>query len=223
VDRRLCIAVDGPASSGKGTVARLVAKKLGYSYIDTGAMYRSVAFFAHQQGIEWGDAKALARMVENLQFDFTWNGEELDVIVDGRNITQNIRREQIGNGASVVGTHPEVRLALLERQRDFAQKGGVVMDGRDIGTVVLPDADLKIFLDASASERARRRHAELQGKGSSEDFETVLAGVNSRDEQDRNRTEAPLRQASDAVYIDTTGMSANEAALTILKIAADLA
>ena len=219
MDKRLCIAIDGPASSGKGTVARLVAKRLDYAYIDTGAMFRSVALLALERDVSWANEPKLGNMVGEMEFDFSWNGETLQVTVNGQDVTQAIRREEIGRGASHVGTHPEVRRALLERQRALSRAGGVVMDGRDIGTVVLPGADIKVFLDADVDERANRRHRELVSKGTPADLETVRADVIERDRQDRSRAVAPLIQADDAVYLNTTGMTPVEAADRIIQIA----
>ena len=222
MDKRLCIAIDGPASSGKGTVARLVAKRLDYAYIDTGAMFRSVALVALEHAVAWTDEAGLEILVGQMEFDFSWNGETLQVIVNGQDVTQAIRREEIGRGASHVGTHPAVRRALLERQRALSQAGGVVMDGRDIGTVVLPGADVKVFLDADVDERASRRHLELVSKGTAVTLDTVRADVIERDRQDRSRAVAPLIQADDAVYLNTTGLTPAEAADRIIEIASAL-
>jgi len=223
VDKQLCIAIDGPASSGKGTVARLVAQHLKYAYIDSGAMYRSVALAAQEQQVEWSDDVNLIALVSRLEFGFKWDGETLQILLNGRNVTQDIRQEAIGRGASDVATHEGVRRALLEQQRALSRSGGVVMDGRDIGTVVLPNAEVKIFLDADVDERAMRRHRELTSKGIAIDYATIRADVIRRDDQDRNRATAPLAQAEDAIYLNTTGMSPDEAARRILEIARALA
>ena len=223
MDKQLCIAIDGPASSGKGTVARLVAQHLKYAYIDSGAMYRSVALAAQEQQVEWSDDVNLIALVSRLEFGFKWDGETLQILLNGRNVTQDIRQEAIGRGASDVATHEGVRRALLEQQRALSRSGGVVMDGRDIGTVVLPNAEVKIFLDADVDERAMRRHRELTSKGIAIDYATIRADVIRRDDQDRNRATAPLAQAEDAIYLNTTGMSPDEAARRILEIARALA
>ena len=220
---RLTIAIDGPASSGKGTVARTVAKALDYAYIDTGAMYRSVALAAHKRGLSLGDAGVLGELTASLDFQFRWDTDSLRVLVNGEDWSEEIRTETVGKGASDVAVHPQVRTALLARQRALASVGGVVMDGRDIGSVVLPDADLKIYLDASVDERARRRHAELTGKGIDVTLETIRTEVAERDLQDKTRTEAPLVQTDDAIYLDTTELSAEASAERIVQMVADLA
>ena len=212
------IAIDGPASSGKGTVARLVARSLGYSYIDTGAMYRAVALFARRDGVGWGEAERLAALTDRLQFGFSWTGERLTVTVGGENVSAAIRNPEIGQGASEVSVHPGVRAALVRRQRELACDGWIVMEGRDIGTVVLPDAELKVYLDADVRVRAQRRAAEQQAKGLGGSVEDVVAELRERDARDKGREVSPLRQADDAVYLDTTPMSAAEAAEKIVAM-----
>lgn len=214
------IAIDGPASSGKGTVAKAVAEALDYAYIDTGAMYRAVAFLCEEQGVPWTDEPRIAALLGDMEFSFVWVDGSLDVRVNGRPVSALIRGERIGAGASTVATLPAVRQGLLARQRDLAQSGSVVMDGRDIGTVVLPEADLKIFLDANVEERASRRFQEMSKKGVTVTFEAVREDLIARDARDRNRAEAPLRQADDAVYLDTSGLTPGAAAEQILKLAA---
>ncbi len=214
--RRIAIAIDGPASSGKGTVARLVARKLGYAWIDTGAMYRAVALLARERGVAWSDAEALARIAREADFAFSWDGATLRLRVDGRDVSEAIRTDEIGRGASDVSVHPAVRAALLDRQRALGRAGGVVMDGRDIGTVVLPDAEVKIYLDATPEERARRRHREFLARGIDKDFAEVLAEIRERDHQDSTRAAAPLRAAEDARVIDSTGLTPEEVADRVL-------
>ena len=221
--RSITIAIDGPASSGKGTVARTVARRLNYAYIDTGAMYRSVALAAQRRGLDLAHADELGQLTTTLEFQFRWSGSGLLVIVNGEDWSDAIRTETVGKGASDVAVHAPVRAALLERQRALAQEGGIVMDGRDIGSVVLPDADLKIFLDASVDERARRRHAELVARGLDVSLDTIRNEVSERDHQDRTRAEAPLIQTEDAVYLDTTAMSAEASAEQIVQMVSDLA
>ena len=223
VTKRLTIAIDGPASSGKGTVARSVARALDYAYIDTGAMYRSVALAALKRGVSLSRPMDLGQLTSTLEFDFRWDGAGLRVLVNGEDWSDEIRTETVGKGASDVAVHPEVRTALLARQRALAEEGGVVMDGRDIGSVVLPNADLKIYLDASVDERARRRHAELTAKGLSVTLESIRTEVADRDHQDRTRKEAPLIRTDDAVYLDTTSLSADASARRIVEMVADLA
>lgn len=216
---RICIAIDGPASSGKGTVARMVARALDYAYVDTGAMYRTVALIARERGVPWSDGEALGRLALQLDFDFTWDGEHLRVCVDGRDVSESIRAETVGQGASDVAVHPPVRAALLARQRALAERGGVVMDGRDIGTVVLPDAQLKIFLDAAPEERARRRTLELVARGLPADPAQILDEIRARDHQDRTRATAPLAAAPDALHVDSTGQTPEAVAAQIEAIA----
>ncbi len=221
--RSITIAIDGPASSGKGTVARTVARRLNYAYIDTGAMYRSVALAAQRRGLDLAHADELGQLTTTLEFQFQWSSSGLRVIVNGEDWSDAIRTETVGKGASDVAVHAPVRAALLERQRALAREGGIVMDGRDIGSVVLPDADLKIFLDASVDERARRRHAELVARGLDVSLDTIRNEVSERDHQDRTRAEAPLIQTEDAVYLDTTAMSAEASAEQIVQMVSDLA
>ncbi|MEL6346895.1 MAG: (d)CMP kinase [Myxococcota bacterium] len=216
------IAIDGPASSGKGTVARLVARKLGYAYIDTGSMYRSVALFSRRARVEWDDGERLGALADVLRFRFPWDGERLRVIVNDEDVTEALRQEEIGQGASKVSVFPAVRGALLSLQRGLASLGGVVMEGRDIGTVVLPDAELKVFLDATVQARAARRTEELQRRGVCVSRDAVEAELRTRDARDRGRSVAPLRQATDARYLDTTSMSAEQAADQIVEWARSL-
>jgi cytidylate kinase len=223
VAEQICIAIDGPASSGKGTVARTVAKALGFAYIDTGAMYRSVALLAEEGGVAWTDEGGLADLIEQLRFDFQWNGDELRIVVNGRDISERIRMQWIGQGASDVATFAGVRAGLVERQRALAEGGGIVMDGRDIGTVVLPQARLKIYLDASVAERAKRRFIELQQRGQNVSLSQVESEVLARDNQDKNRAVSPLRQAHDAVYIDSTSLSPEQAAQKIVELVHSIA
>jgi len=216
---RIVIAIDGPASSGKGTVARMVAQNLDYAYIDSGAMYRTVALLASEAGIGFKDATRLEALAAGLSFDFQWSGGSLRILVDGRDVSSEIRLEHVGQGASDVAVLPEVRTALLGRQRALAQAGGVVMDGRDIGTVVLPKAELKVYLDASVEERATRRFRELQQRGADVEYGRLIEEIRSRDAQDMGRKTAPLKQADDAFYLDTTQLSPTQAAEKIIEIA----
>lgn len=216
---RICIAIDGPASSGKGTVARLVARALDYAYVDTGAMYRAVALVARERGVPWSDGPALGALAAGLDFAFAWDGERLRLRVDGRDVSEAIRDEEIGRGASAVAVHPPVRSALLARQQAMGEHGGVVMDGRDIGTVVLPGARLKVFLDATPEERARRRTLELVARGQPADPQVILAEIQARDLQDATRATAPLLAAPDALHLDSTGRGPEEVAAQIEQIA----
>lgn len=218
-DRPFAIAVDGPASSGKGTVARAVARTLGFAYVDTGAMYRSVALRGARAGIELSNGAALAALIGQLDFDFQWDGEQLAVLVDGEDLTQAIRSERVGQGASTVAALPPVRKALLDQQRQLAARRGVVMDGRDIGTVILPDAQLKVFLDASVQIRAQRRYQELKARGEAVQLRTVRQELEQRDANDVGRTIAPLRQADDAIYLDSSELSPAQATARVLDLA----
>ena len=217
--RPLHIALDGPASSGKGTVARLVARTLSYAYVDTGAMYRCVGLAAIRAGLSLTDGPAVGALAACLQIGFTWRGQEQRVLLDGVDVSETIRQAAIGRAASDVAVLPEVRAALLEGQRALGRAGGVVMDGRDIGTVVLPDAELKIYLDAHIETRAARRRAELAARGQPAAFEEVLAELRARDSQDSGRTTAPLRRAEDAILLDTSDLSPEEAAHRICAMA----
>ena len=202
------IAIDGPAASGKGTVARGVAKALGFQYVDTGAMFRAVAVLAMREGIPYDDHGALAQLVRRLQFRFRWKNQHLALHVDGEDMSTYIRTEAAGSGASLVSQVQSVRTALLTAQRNMAKDGGVVMDGRDIGTVVLPHAEVKVFLIADARVRAERRFQELVARGERVAFDTVLEELVKRDQQDQNRKIAPLKKAPDATVLDSTKMDA---------------
>ena len=215
----LTIAVDGPGSAGKGTVARGAARELGFQYVDTGAMYRAVALTALQRGVSWDDPVDLAGLAASLQFRFAFEGDVLRVYVDGHDITARIRSDEIGMGASIVSKVPEVRAALLGLQRELGATGGVVMDGRDIGTVVLPDAGLKIYLTADLEVRALRRHGELVRRGENVSFDRVREALNKRDLQDMNRDVAPLKPAADAVQLDTTEMTIRQAIDQVITLA----
>lgn len=203
--KKRVVAIDGPAGSGKSTVARLVAKRLGFIYLDTGAIYRSLAWLAQRKGVSWGDEEGLARLCREMEIGF--EGDR--VFVNGEDVTSKIRTEEMGQGASVVSAHSKIRESLLALQRDFALKGGLVAEGRDMGTVVFPDAALKVFLVASVEERARRRWVELKERGVSPlpSLEEIGDMICQRDLQDSNRKTAPLKKAHDAVELDTTGLS----------------
>jgi cytidylate kinase len=214
---RPLVAIDGPAGAGKSTVSRRLAEALGFVLVDTGAMYRAVALAARDAGIPFGDgarAGALAaRIVASRGLRFERDVDPVRparVLLDGRDISDAIRTPEIGMGASTVSAHQEVRQALLDLQRQAGRDGGVVLEGRDIGTVVFPDAEVKFFLTARPEERARRRHAELVAKGQGESLEKTLEEVRRRDDQDTLRPVAPLRQADDAVVVDSTGRSVDE-------------
>lgn len=213
------IAIDGPAGSGKGTAARNLARSLGYAWVDTGAIYRCLAWRAREVGVGWSEEDGLARLARALPVAFLWDGGSLRVHLDGRDVSDAIRTADIGRGASEVSQHPAVRDALLALQRDLAAKGEVVMDGRDIGTVVLPEADLKIYLDASLDERAARRWRERVEDGESVGLEEIRAAIQERDRRDQQRVAAPLRPAEDAVRVDTTDLSPEQVLQTLLDLA----
>lgn len=219
---RICIAVDGPASSGKGTVARMVAAELGYAYVDTGAMYRGIGLACLRAGVSVDDAEGCGRIARAHRVSFEPGEERQRVFLDAEDVTRAIRTPEAGTAASAVARHGPVRSALLQQQRDLGVGGGVVMDGRDIGTVVLPEAELKVFLTASAMERARRRHAELVERGSDRSLEEVAAEIEARDAQDSGRAVAPLAQAEDARRLDTTRLDPEEAARRIVAWARQL-
>jgi cytidylate kinase len=205
------IAIDGPAASGKSTLARQLADELGYLYFDTGVMYRAVTWVALQHGLAIRDEAAVTSLAETIQIDVRppsrHDGRAYDVWVEGKDITWDIRRPEVDANVSPVAAYAGVRKALSAQQRRIGQRGRVVMVGRDIGTVVLPEAGLKIYLDASAEERARRRYDELVGRGEQASYDEILAGVRRRDHIDSTREVAPLSIAQDAVVLDSNGLS----------------
>jgi len=215
--RALRIAIDGPAASGKGTVARALAAALGYAYVDTGTLYRALALRAVRLGCPLDDEPALADLAARLPVQLAWDGERLRVVLDGEDVSEAIRSEENGQRASAVARLPAVRRALLGLQRSLAAVGGVVMDGRDIGSVVMPDADLKLYLDASLEERARRRLRELHQQGIDAEFEQTRREVAARDAQDSGREVAPLRVLPDAWRVDTTGLDPDQVVQVVLR------
>lgn len=218
-DQGIQIAIDGPAASGKGTVARAVAQHLGYRYLDTGAMYRAVALQVDRLGLDWTDEAAVGPVAEELDLDFRWSGGEPRVLLQGADVSLAIRTHRVGEGASAVAVHPRVRRAMVALQQRLAASGGVVVDGRDIGTVVLPGAELKIFLDADLGERARRRTDELVERGQDADLDHVRDALAARDHQDSTRAVGPLRAAQDAVHLDTTGLDIDQVVQRVLQLA----
>lgn len=213
------IAIDGPSGAGKSSLARRAAAHFGLIYVDTGAIYRCVGLAAHRAGIDTHDAQAVQTILPSLDIRMLYNeaGEQRMYLGD-EDVSSDIRLPEISICASNVSAHPVVRAYLLEMQRKMAREHNVIMDGRDIGTVVLPDAELKIFLTASAEARAQRRMLELQGKGIDASFEDVLKDIELRDYQDTHRAEAPLRQAEDAVLLDTTEFSFDESFVLLCQI-----
>ena len=208
--KRLTIAIDGPSGAGKSTVGESLAKRLGYIYIDTGAMYRAVALRARERGPATEDEEALYQWASSLHITFVTLGEETRVLCDGEDITESIRSPEISRLASDISKRKGIRDALVQLQREMGREGGVVLEGRDIGTVVFPDADVKFYLDAETEVRARRRFDELVEKGLKVDFRETLEEVRQRDHNDMSRVLSPLRKAEDAVVIDSTRRSVEE-------------
>ncbi len=208
------IAIDGPAASGKSTIGKRLADSLGYLFFDTGVMYRAVTWLALQRGVNLRDEGAVTRLAEETPIEVApaskSDGRACDVVIEGRDITWETRGPEIDANVSVVSAYAGVRAALSKQQRRIGQRGNVVMVGRDIGTVVLPEADLKIYLDASAEERARRRYAEIIARGGQADYDEILNKVRERDHIDSTRAVAPLRPAEDAVLLDSDHMSIEE-------------
>lgn len=200
----ISVAIDGPSGAGKSSLAKRLAADLGYVYVDTGAMYRTIGLYAVRQGADLHDEAAVAALLPRIQLDIRLVDGTQHVYLNGEDVSEAIRAEEIGMAASAVSAYPPVRAFLLETQRGLAANQNVLMDGRDIGTVVLPHATVKIFLTASAEARAERRCKELQQKGQTADYETVLADIRQRDYQDTHRDIAPLKQADDAILVDTS-------------------
>lgn len=212
------IAIDGPAGAGKSTIAKMVAKRLDFIYVDTGAMYRAMALHFIRQGIS-GDAEdAIAGVCGDISVSLEYENGEQQVLLNGENVNGLIRTEQVSRMTSDTSKYQAVRTKLLDLQRDMAQSKNVIMDGRDIGTCVLPDADLKIYLTASAKERARRRHLEQQQRGVDSCLAQIEKDIIARDEQDMNRKIAPLKQAEDAIYLDSSDMSIEEVVAEIIRL-----
>ncbi len=216
------IAIDGPAASGKSTVGKAVADRLGYLYFDTGAMYRAVTWLALEQRVPVADEARVTALAEAADIDVLPavldDGRQYSVLVDGQDVTWAIREPAVANSVSQVSAYPGVRAAMVAQQRRLASRGRMVMVGRDIGTVVLPDAPLKVYLDASAEERARRRWLEEQARGGLRPFEAVLSEVRRRDEIDSTRAVAPLRPASDAVVVDSTALTIEQVVEQVLVL-----
>jgi len=224
MERKISIAIDGPAGAGKSTIAKLTALRFGLEYVDTGAMYRGIALKALREGVPAADAARLTQLAEAAEFSFRVERPSPDdllnrVFVDGEEITADIRTPEVSSMASKVSAISGVRRALVAAQQALGARGGVVMEGRDICTVVLPDAEVKIFLTASAEERARRRHLELVEKGAEEPYEKVLKEIRERDERDSTRADSPLRPAPDAAYVDTDGKGIEQVVAGIAAIA----
>ena len=212
------VAIDGPAGAGKSTIAKLVAKKMGFIYVDTGALYRAMALYFLRMGVNADDRESITAKCRNAQVTLSYLNGIQQVFLNGENVSDQLRSEEVGNMASKTSAIPEVRERLLEIQRSIAREQDVVMDGRDIGTNILPNADVKIYLTASAKTRAGRRFKELQDKGIACDYEQILLDIRARDEMDMSRETAPMRQAEDSALIDSSDMTIEEVteAITVL-------
>ena len=212
------VAIDGPAGAGKSTMARRAAQTLNFVYVDTGAIYRTVAYAALSRGISPENGEVVAALLPEIRLDLSWQDGIQHMLLDGCDVTAEIRKPEISDGASKVAALPVVRNFLMETQRNAAKTHSVIMDGRDIGTVVLPDADVKIFLSASPEVRAKRRLLELQAQNRAATYEEVLRDIKERDYRDSHRKAAPLRQADDAVLLDTSELSLEESVDAILNL-----
>ena len=212
------IAIDGPAGAGKSTIAKMAAKKLDFIYVDTGAMYRAMALYFLRQEIDAKDEKKIAEACEHINVTIAYQEGEQQVLLNGENVNAFIRTEEVSMMTSNTSKYPAVREKLLYLQRELAAANNVIMDGRDIGTCVLPDAELKIYLTASASERAKRRYLEQKERGVESDLAQIERDIIARDEQDMNREIAPLKQAEDAIYLDTSDMTIEEVVTKIVSL-----
>jgi cytidylate kinase len=216
MSKKIVVAIDGPAGAGKSTIARRLADRLSFLYIDTGAMYRAVALWAVRTGTDFSDMHRLEQLAMAARIELRERGAR--VALNGEDITDAIRNQQMSDGASKVSTIPGVRRALVDKQREMAAEQSVVMEGRDIGTIVFPDAGIKIYLDASVEVRAERRVKEFQAKGVDASFEQIAKDIRERDERDRSRAASPLMQAPDAILLDSSAMSIEQVEEAILKI-----
>ena len=212
------VAIDGPAGAGKSTIAKRIARRLGYIYVDTGAMYRAMAYYLIQNQVDATDKEAIAAACQHADISICYQDGEQVVLLNGENVNAYLRTEAVGNMASVSSVVPEVRKKLVELQQKLARETDVVMDGRDIGTVVLPDADVKVYLTASVETRAKRRFLELQEKGESADLAKIAADIEDRDYRDMHRDISPLRQAEDATLVDSSDMTIDQVVERILEL-----
>ena len=219
--KNISVAIDGPAGAGKSTIARRLARELGYRYVDTGAIYRTVAYFMDLWGVSPKDVDGVTRYIDELTVEIEYDDDGIQhMIMNGMDVTEDIRSQEISQKASLISAHAVVREMLMDMQREMARRYNVIMDGRDIGTVVLPKATVKIFLTASPEVRAQRRTDELLAKGQKANYETVLKEIRQRDYQDTHREIAPLKMARDSVKVDTSDMNLEQAVETIRQIVA---
>ena len=212
------VAIDGPAGAGKSTIAKRIARRLGYIYVDTGAMYRAMAYYLIQNQVDAADQEAIAAACQHADISICYQDGEQVVLLNGENVNAYLRTEAVGNMASVSSVVPEVRKKMVELQQKLARETDVVMDGRDIGTVVLPDADVKVYLTASVETRAKRRFLELQEKGEPADLAKIAADIEDRDYRDMHRDISPLRQAEDATLVDSSDMTIDQVVERILEL-----
>ena len=212
------VAIDGPAGAGKSTIAKQIARRLGYIYVDTGAMYRAMAYYLIQNQVDAADQEAIAAACQHADISICYQDGEQVVLLNGENVNAYLRTEAVGNMASVSSVVPEVRKKLVELQQKLARETDVVMDGRDIGTVVLPDADVKVYLTASVETRSKRRFLELQEKGEPADLAKIAADIEDRDYRDMHRDISPLRQAEDATLVDSSDMTIDQVVERILEL-----
>ncbi|GAB2792381.1 MULTISPECIES: (d)CMP kinase [Dyella] len=214
------LTIDGPSGSGKGTISRMVAEKLGWRLLDSGALYRAVGYAAGMEGLDLSDAEAVTRCAQTTKIRFVaaTDGSDTRVMVNGHDATDELRTETAGGAASAIASIPSVRQALVDMQLAFRKAPGLVADGRDMGTVIFPEAPFKVFLTASAAERAKRRYKQLKEKGLSVTLATLQREIEARDERDASRTVAPLKPAADAVFIDTTGMGIDVVVAKVLAV-----
>lgn len=218
MEKKYSVAIDGPSGAGKSSLARRCAEKLGFIYVDTGAMYRTMGLAAHRQGLDCKNEEAVSTLFPSVKIEMKYQGGEQRMLLNGEDVSSLIRTPEISACASDVSALPRVRQFLEDMQKDMAKKYSVIMDGRDIGTVILPEADVKIFLTASVEARARRRYKELLGKGMDTDMDAVLESIRYRDNQDSSRAFRPLKMAEDAVLLDTSDMTLAESEERMLEI-----